>query len=177
MCPTRWRYALAVPKLNHPPCKCRIALPDRLDAGCTQRPGTSPTEPFSKVTSPGGGTRSIKASNCARASMVADRTPFAARIAAFMAVIAGASSGSRGCIAMDGVVSMCRSDAICDPHSKRRIDCVLTNPDAEISPVAKTWTRTQAPPHATPLVAMSPRQTAGLTVLAHEHKAFVSAYE
>jgi len=40
--PTRWRHALAEPKLNQPPCRWTIASPDRQSAGCTQSPGVPP---------------------------------------------------------------------------------------------------------------------------------------
>jgi len=77
---------------------------------------------------------------------------------------------------MNGVVFMCRCDAICDPHSKPRIDCVLTT----LMPRSHQWRK---PGHArkrrhTPLpsrnVTKADRWPNGL---AHEHKAFVRAYE
>ena len=53
--------------------------------------------PDSNVTSSRGDTRSIKASNCGRASIV-QRTPFVARTAVLIERSADASSGSSGCI-------------------------------------------------------------------------------
>jgi hypothetical protein len=102
-CPTRWRYALALPALNYPPCKNRTASSDRLEAGRTQRPGILPTVPASNVTSARGDTPSINASNCARASTL-QLTPFVLRAAALIAVTADASSGSSGCVVTNALV-------------------------------------------------------------------------
>jgi hypothetical protein len=79
----------------------------------------------------------MKASNCARASIVSDRTPFTARIAALIGAMADASSGSSGCIAMKGLAAlssvercMYRDDAISGPSQGPEfidapVDCPL----------------------------------------------------
>src|SRR5882672_1541056 len=74
-----------------------MASSERLDAGCTQTPGTAPTVAISNVTSARGATPSINASKNGRASTL-KRAPFCARAAALTGISAAASSGSSGCI-------------------------------------------------------------------------------
>jgi hypothetical protein len=95
--------------------------------------------------------------------MVADRTPFAARIAAFIGVIADASSGPRGCIAMKGLVCTYRDDAISDPSAGglnlwtlALVVCCRKLATGEILDTSSGETKCRS------LVAISPRQTAGL---------------
>src|SRR5258706_8002198 len=102
ICPTRWREALADPKLNQPPCRWTIASPDRQSAGRTQSPGTPPRVSVSNVTSSRGNTFSMKASNCPRASIPC-RAPLAELTMARKAAVIAASSGSSGCTTTEPV--------------------------------------------------------------------------
>src|SRR3989442_3134956 len=98
MCATKFRYARAVPRLNQPPCTCRIAAPLCGRAGFAQNPEIPPTVSASKVTSVGTATRSMSSSNGPRAAVPASLPLYAATLAR-SAVAPGESSRLSGCTA------------------------------------------------------------------------------
>src|SRR5882672_3027632 len=101
MWPTKFRYALALPKLNQPPCTCRIAACFRGRAGFAHTPDIPPTVSASKVTPAGAATRSMTASNGPRAAAPAS-LPLNAATLARRAVAARESSGLSGWTASQG---------------------------------------------------------------------------
>src|SRR5882672_10601135 len=101
MCPTKFRYARAVPRLNQPPCTCRIAAPFCERAGFAHQPEIPPTVSAAKVTSVGAATRSMRSSNGARAAVPAS-LPLNAATLARSALAPGESSRLSGCTASAG---------------------------------------------------------------------------
>src|SRR5580700_11916916 len=108
--PTRLRNAEAVPQLNQPPCRWRIAAPFRAWVGLAPQPDMPPTVSASKLTPFGAATFSMMRLKGPRAA-VPSSLPFIAVTADLSAVINN---------------RILRADGI--DHGPRLLDfCVLTD--------------------------------------------------
>src|ERR1700677_110659 len=95
--PTRLRNADAVPQLNQPPCRWRIAAPFRACFGLAHQPDMPPTVSPSELTPSGAATRSMMPLNGPRAATPSS-LPFMAATADLRLAIAAESSRLRGWI-------------------------------------------------------------------------------
>src|SRR6516225_7296795 len=111
--PTRLRNAEAVPQLNQPPCRWRIAALFRARAGFAHQPDIPPTVSLSKLMPSGSATCSMMPLNGARAPTPSS-LPFMAATADLRAVIAAESSGLRGWITdQDSLIDVFSRFSVC----------------------------------------------------------------